>query len=419
MIIKLPKMSFSSLRGILFGLIFTSIVFSSGYYFGTKGLKVSIKNNSPQITVDRTQPEVNQNVDFALFWKVWDTLQGKYFDKSKLVQSKMVYGAIGGMVSALGDPYTVFLAPSENKVVEEDLKGNFEGVGIQIGFKGTQLVVIAPLPKSPGEKAGILPGDYILEIKDAKKNLDITTNGISVSEAVEAIRGESGTTVTLTLLREGSDKPFTVDVNREKIDVPSVIINFVGEKKNIAHIQVVKFADETLTEWNDAVAEVLKNPEVMGIIVDVRNNPGGYLQRAVDLSGDFLDNGSVVVREENGDGSKEEYTTKGLPRLKNYKMLVLMNGGSASASEIFAGAMRDQRKAQLVGTKSFGKGTIQEPEQLTNGAGLHITIAKWLTPNGTWVHEKGLEPDVKVENEPNSADDKQLQQAIQVILSQP
>ncbi len=412
-----PKLSFKALRGILFGMILSGLIFVGGYYFGKNGYTVSMAKNSPKITIDRTVPPENQDVDFALFWRVWDTLSAKYYDKSKLVPGKMVYGAISGMVSAIGDPYTVFLPPSENKVVEDDLKGNFEGVGIQIGFKGTQLAVIAPLPNSPGEKAGVKPGDLILGIKDAAKNVDMGTNGITLPQAVEAIRGDAGTTVTLTLLREGVDKPFTVDVKREKIDVPSVVVKFVGEGNQIAHIQVLKFAEETLGEWNTAVAEVLKNPQVTGIVVDVRNNPGGYMQRAVDLAGDFLDTGSVVVREENGDGSSEEFKTQGIPRLKNYKTVVLINGGSASASEIFAGALRDQKKIKLVGQKSFGKGTIQEPEQITGGAGLHITIAKWLTPSGTWVHENGLDPDVKIENKGDATQDAQLQAAIQEVLS--
>jgi len=319
------------------------------------------------------------------------------------------------MVSAIGDPYTVFLPPSENKIVQEDLQGAFEGVGIQIGFKGTQLAVIAPLPGSPAELVGVREGDYIIAIVDLQKGIDRGTNGISLPEAVQAIRGPSGSTVTLTLLREGETEPIEVDIVRKSIDVPSVTHKFEGVDGRVAYVKVLKFSGETLSEWEAVVLDILKNPNVEGIIIDVRNNPGGFLQGAVDLASDFLEAGDVVVKEENADGSSEEFKVEKFGRFRNQNIVILVNGGSASASEIFAGALRDNKKIPLVGKTTFGKGTIQEPQQVDNGAGLHITIARWLTPSGIWVNDGGLVPDYELDDNPDTEEDEQLQEAIRLL----
>jgi carboxyl-terminal processing protease len=324
----------------------------------------------------------------------------------------MVYGAISGMVSALGDPYSMFLPPAQNKVVDEDLSGSFEGVGIEIGYRAAQLAVISPLAGSPAEKAGVKPGDYIIHIKDVKKNIDIGTDGINLSDAVSAIRGPAGTVVTLTLAREGVSTPIVADLTRAKLDVPSVALSFVGDNKDIADIKVSKFGAETTGEWDKAVSAILVKPEVKGIIIDLRNNPGGYLQAAVDLASDFVPIGTTVVIQENGDGTRNEFKSTRLGKLMKYKVVVLINGGSASASEILSGALRDQRQFKLIGEKSFGKGTIQEPVEIPGGSGLHVTTAKWLTPNGIWVHEKGLTPDVTVVAKDTDKTDTQLQTAI-------
>lgn len=414
----MPKVTIGSIRKIVLTIVLSLTLFAGGYYIGNRNKAQELKQQYPEVTIDRDTPANQQNLDFSLFWRVWDTVNERYYDKNGVIPAKMVYGAIQGMVASVGDPYTVFLPPSENKVVQEDLKGNFEGVGIQIGFKGAYLAVIAPLPDSPAQKAGIRAGDYILEIKDPQKDITKGTSGITVPEAVELIRGEAGTKVTLTLLRAGSDDPIVADLTREKIDIPSIVLTTVGEKNNIAHLQVTKFSEETLSEWNDAVLEIVKNPEIKGIVLDVRNNPGGYMQRAVDLASDFLDTGSTVVIEESGNGHREVLKTAGIPRLRSYKTVILVNAGSASASEILAGALRDQINTKIIGTKTFGKGTIQESEQISGGSGLHITIAKWLTPKGTWVHTNGLDPDVKIENNSeDSEEDQQLDEAVKMVLT--
>jgi carboxyl-terminal processing protease len=390
------------------------VLFGGGYFLGSQGYKLNLKSFR-EIKVERQLPPDKSNIDFSLFWKVWDTLSAKYFDKTKLDTRNMIYGAISGMVSGVGDPYTVFLPPEESKVVAEDLSGSFEGVGIEIGFIGTQLAVISPLPGSPAEAAGAKPGDLILGIKDEAKGVDRGTGGMNRNEAVQIIRGKAGTPVTLTLMREGSASPFEITIVRAKIDVPSVVTAYVGDNGSVAHVRILKFGAETENEWNKAVREILKKQEVKSMILDVRSNPGGYLQAAVDIVSEFVKTGSIGVIEERGDGTKIEFKTERLGLLTNMPVVVLINKGSASASEILAGAMRDLKQSKLIGETSFGKGTIQEPINLDSGTRLHITIAKWLTPNGTWVHEKGLTPDIEVKDNAETKEDEQILKAIEIL----
>jgi carboxyl-terminal processing protease len=406
-------MSFARLRRAIIILFLIILTFSGGYFLGRKGFMISLSKGT-KVTISRQTPP-EKNLDFSLFWRVWDTLHSNYFDKTKLIESEMVYGAIRGMVSAIGDPYTVFLPPKENKVVQEDLRGSFEGVGIQIGFRGNQLAVIAPLPDSPAEEAGVEAGDFIVGIKDELKKIDRGTVGITLPEAVQAIRGAAGTKVTLTLLRNGQDEPIVVDIVRASLDIPSLILSYEGKDQTIAYVKLLKFSGESKKEWDKAVKEILMRPKVKGIVLDLRNNPGGYLQAAVDIASEFLKNGEIVVVEENSKGRRNEFRVERIGRFLNTPVVVMINKGSASASEILAGALRDVGKVTLVGETSFGKGTIQEPIQIENGAGLHITTARWLTPSGFWVNEKGLEPDVKIEDNPETPEDEQLLKAIELI----
>lgn len=414
--LSLPKVTLPRIRKFFFYAFFAVVLAGGGYYLGLRRATISL-TGYPKVTISRELPQNHKDIEFSLFWKVWDTMSASYFDKTKLIPSKMVYGAIQGMVAAIGDPYTAFFPPDQNKVVQEDLKGGLEGVGIQIGFKGTQLAVIAPLPGTPAERAGIKAGDFIVGIKDDAKKVDHGTAGISLPEAVGEIRGEAGSVVTLTILRDGEDKPLFFDLTREKINVPSVITTF---ENGVAHIKLLKFAEDTNAEWEKAVAEIntkchSQGTMCKGIVLDLRNNPGGYLQSSVDIASDFLTSNSVVVIEQDSSEKKSEFRTSKNPRLSEYRLVVLINAGSASASEILAGALRDQRGIKLVGEVSFGKGTIQEPDEFPDGAGLHITIAKWLTPNGTWVHGKGLTPDVKVLDDEKTTEDEQFLEAVKLL----
>jgi len=410
-----PSLQFKLVRSVLIFTIIVTLVFIGGYYFGRKGF-VAEYNGEQNVTINRQQPTQYEDLDFGLFWRVWDTLEANYLLRDDINRRDLVYGAIAGMVKAVGDPYTFFLPPKENTIVQEDLSGDFEGVGIQIGFKGNKLAVIAPLPGTPAEEAGILPGDLIAGIIDETRGIDLNTSGISLNDAVETIRGPAGSKVTLVITRDNLEEPLLIDVLRKKIDVPSVTFDYIElEGRKYAHVKVLRFVMQTKEEWDKFAQSVLSDPEVDGIILDVRNNPGGIMQAAVDIAADFVDTGTVIVKEENSTGNSFDYKTESLPRLAKYPVYVLINEGSASASEILAGALRDVLGTQLVGEKSFGKGTIQEPRQLEGGAGLHITTNRWLTPNGHWVHDVGIVPDVEVVNDLETETDEQLETVLSLF----
>jgi carboxyl-terminal processing protease len=274
------------------------------------------------------------------------------------------------------------------------------------------MAVIAPLPDSPAEKAGVKAGDYITHIADKVNGVNVDTTNISLGDAVSDIRGAAGTNVTLTLIRDGQANPITVTLTRAKLVVPSVTLTWVGKDSDIAHIVISEFGSTTTDEWNKTITTVLQKQNTKGVIIDLRNNPGGYLQSAVDIASDFVPVGTTVVIQQTGDGVKTDYKSQTLPRLENYKTVVLINGGSASASEILSGALRDDRGIKLIGEKSFGKGTIQEPVEISGGSGLHVTTAKWLTPKGTWVHGVGLTPDITIVIKDTDTTDTQLSGAI-------
>lgn len=409
------KITLSTARRVLFFVVGAVVFFGAGYWLGQAGLTINFQDSKPRVIISRELPPGKQELNFSLFWDVWDRLHRDYLEKEKLDNRALIYGAIKGMVAGAGDPYTTFLPPSEQKRTSEDLSGSFEGVGIQIGFRGTQLAVIAPLSGTPAEAAGLKAGDFILFIKDEKRGIEKGTVGIDLPTAVDAIRGPAGTEVKLTVSREGVPEPFEVTVTRAKIDVPSVELSFVGEGESTAHLKLLRFGESTNKEWDTKVSEILKKPGIKGVILDVRNNPGGFLNGAVYFASEFVRSGTIVMQE-NSEGNRQNFTATGKARLTNFPTIVLMNKGSASASEIVAGALRDLRGAKLIGEATFGKGTIQEAQELLGGAGLHITTARWLTPNGTWVNEKGLEPDIKVEDKSDTEEDEQLQKAIEEVV---
>ncbi len=345
---------------------------------------------------------VEAGFDLSLLNTVKLKLANKFLEKDQLDEKKQMYGAVQGYVAALGDPYTVFLPPTENKLSEDDLKGAFGGVGIMLGYKDSRLSVMSPLAKNPAEKAGIKANDLILKIVDNKKNIDKDTTGISLQEAVTLIRGEVGTEVTLSIFRDGFDKPKDFILVRDTITVPAVELTWKEYKGSTFAVMVVnKFSEKVYEEWPKYVDEVLAKKKELGlkfggIALDLRNNPGGYLESSVFVASDFISEGVVVTQAETG-GKKTEYKVeKSRRKLLNDKLVVLINGGSASASEILAGALHDFKRAKLVGEKSFGKGTVQIPETFKDGSGIHITIAKWLLPSGKNIHKVGVDPDVVI-----------------------
>lgn len=401
------------LKKINVNLVLISLLtFLLGWQLGHKDVGIKWANYQPTFSITNKDVPKDVNLDFKLFWDTWDLLSRTYIDKKALDPEKLFYGAISGMVSAVGDPYTVFLPPEQQKSTTEELNGSFEGVGIQLGFnKDKRLVVVAPLDGTPAQKAGIKPQDLIVKIDEKD------TSGMILPEAVKLIRGPKGTQVKLTMFREGDSDSKDYQLMRETIVIKSVEVSFKetpGGKK-AAVIKLSRFGDRTKDEWNQIIDEILtQNPAAL--ILDARNNPGGYLEGAVFIASEFLEGGDVVLQE-NSEGVKTPFKVNRTGKLTKLPLTVLINGGSASASEIVAGALQDRKRAKLVGEKSFGKGTIQEAQSLSGGTGIHITVAKWLTPNNRWVNDTtGLEPDVKIEmDKEDSTKDPQLDKALELL----
>jgi len=365
--------------------------------------KILGKYNQPQ------KGQLSQDINFNLFWDVWDALKKDYVDKDKLNEKEMFYGAIKGMVAATGDPYTVFMDPKIAQDFANDLAGTFEGIGAEIGIRKDILTIISPLADSPAEKAGLKAGDKILAINGT------STMGITVDEAVNKIRGQKGTKVKLTIMREGVKEPKEIEITRDTIMIKSVKTEIRPDK--IMVIKISNFNDDTNDLFNKAVEMAVKdNPA--GIIIDLRNDPGGYLETAIDVASKWIDSG-IVVSEQFADGKKNDFYARGRAALKNFKTVVLINQGSASASEIVSGALKDYGKATLVGKKSFGKGSVQTLEQMKDGSELKVTIAKWLTPKGYNINEQGIQPDFEVELKDEDVEknkDPQMDKAVDLIF---
>ena len=430
-------MTLQKLRSAILTLSFMVLAAGVGFWAGQREISAQWKDYRPEITVvNKAVPPAHRDVDFSLFWEVWGRLEKDYLDSGALDKEKMVYGAISGMTSALGDPYTVFLPPKKQEETKEELAGTFEGVGIQLGYKDNRLAVIAPLDGMPAKAAGILAGDFIIHIKDDIKKIDKDTDGMSLPDAVEIIRGPKGQPVTLTIVRDSKD-PLEFTLVRDTIIVKSVSLEWISSDDScatcatcvtcvtsIAYVRLSRFGDRTVGEWNNAVEEIIKksnqkDTSVKGMILDVRNNPGGYLDAAVAIAGEFFANGSVV--EQKGKTTSYPFNVDRPGKLTDIPLVVLVNEGSASASEIVAGAIQARNRGELVGENTFGKGTVQDAQELKGGAGLHITTARWLLPNGAWIHDEGLKPDVEVEYDQEASKDQkwdnQVTKAVEALLS--
>lgn len=350
------------------------------------------------------------NEQFAPFWKVWNVLDEKYVEATTTDTQDRIWGAVQGLASSQGDPYTVFFPPEETKTFKSDIKGEFEGVGMEIGIKDGVLTVVSPIKGSPAEKAGVKAGDIIIKIDEK------TTADISVDQAVKLIRGARGTTVKIVFLREGSNEPLEKSIIRDVIDIPTLETEIEGD---VFIIKLYSFSAKSPGLFRDALRSFLLSGKNK-LIVDLRGNPGGYLEAAWDITSWFLPLGEVIITEDFG--GKEEnkiYRSKGYDVLKKYygdkyKMVVLVNGGSASASEIMAGALQEHGIAKLVGTKTFGKGSVQELVSITPETSLKVTIARWMTPNGHNLSSDGLEPDFEVKASTED-DDPQLEKALEIL----
>lgn len=348
-------------------------------------------------------------VDFGQFWEVWAKLEEKYVDRSTIDRKRLITGSVSGLVKALGDPYTVYLPPSQTKLFREDVRGSFGGIGAEIGIRRETLTIIAPLKGSPAERAGLAAGDKILKINAT------TTADLSLEEAVSFIRGPIGTKVALTISRD--EEAREVAIVRETIVVP--ILETARKDGGIFHIRLLNFNEKSTLEFRRAIREFLIAQD-RKIILDLRSNPGGFLDAAVDIASWFIPAGEIVARERFADSSEVLYRSSGHRLLEEVPVVVLVDQGSASAAEIVAGALRDIRGATLIGAKTFGKGSVQEVANLSGGASLKITIAKWLTPSGTSINETGLEPDIAVEVKKEDAAagrDPVLEKGMEVLKS--
>ena len=337
--------------------------------------------------------EAQQKTDLTEFWKVWDLLDDKFVAASTtkpITDEDKLNGAIAGLVSAFGDPYTMYFPPADAEIFEGDISGNFGGVGMEVGMRENVVTVIAPLPDSPAKAAGIQSGDAIIKIDG------VTTEGMGVDEAVKKIRGEKGTEVALTLVRKDVGDLIEVKVVRDTINIPTIKTE---RKDGVFIIALYNFSAISEAKMSEALREFIKSGDKK-LVLDLRGNPGGYLQSAVNIASYFLPAGKVVVRENyDGDTEEDAYRSTGrdLHAIRDFKMAVLIDGGSASASEILAGALGEHNVAKLVGAQSFGKGSVQELVSLDTGSSLKVTIARWFTPNGVSISKNGLTPDFPVE----------------------
>lgn len=392
-------------------IIFFIITFAFGWF--SAGLNTEHSVEAQKEDVESYVFELRNEVDLDLYWTVWEELTNKYYEQDLLDESSMVYGSIKGMVDSLNDPYTVFMTPEESEEFTSSLDGTLEGIGAELTVEDQQLIVVAPLRKSPAEKAGLLPGDIIYKIEG---ELSAEMNLI---DAIMNIRGEKGTTVTLTIIREAVTEPFDVSIVRDSIDIESVTVEEMDG--GIIYLSVNQFNDKTKDEFGNAISEmILSDPN--GLIVDLRYNGGGYLNIAVDLLSYLLPSKTLAVTlketvdtssssntsstitsegegEGEGDGktSTNKYYTNGNPKVLDVPLVVIINESSASASEIVAGAIQDHQRGIVFGNQSFGKGTVQEVETFLDGSIIRLTVAKWFTPDGRDIDENGITPDIIVD----------------------
>ena len=392
--------------------IFLALVLAAGSFFsGTQVDKLNISESQPaglfsffsrpQVTATETKADLTQ------FWQVWELMDEKFVSASSsttITPQDKVNGAIEGMVKAFGDPYTTFFPPVESEAFAEEISGNFSGVGMEIGIRDDLITIIAPLPSTPAEKAGLLPGDIVTEIDG------VTTDGMRVDEAVKLIRGEKGTEVVLSIYREGNLEIKKFTVIRDTIDIPTIATEKIGD---VFIVRLYSFNAISEMKTQEAMREFTRSG-AKKLILDLRGNPGGYLQSAVAIASYFLPTGKVVVKESYRENDMEKlYRSSGrtIQEFKKSDFVVLIDGGSASASEILAGALREHDAATLIGGNSFGKGSVQELIPLPDKSSVKITVARWLTPNGISISHSGLKPDILISRTPedriNSKDPQQ------------
>jgi len=400
--------TFSKTKRYAITVLLVALFFIFGVYIGDR--------NRPEIDkvtgIFGKETQVATQADFSPFWKVWNTINEKYPNASKITDQNRVYGAISGLMGSLNDPYSTFFTPDEAKSFEDEIAGNFDGIGMEVGIKEKVLTVIAPLKDTPAYRANIKSGDKILKIDKT------VVSGLSIEEAIKLIRGPKGTAVTLTILRDGEQQPKEIKIVRDTINIPTLDMEL--RKDGIFVVKLYSFSANSANLFRNALKQFVESKGDK-LLLDLRGNPGGYLDSAVDMASWFLKGGQIIVTEDYGNNKPAEiFRSKGYNIFNDkLKFVILIDGGSASASEILAGAMQDNGRAKLVGSQSFGKGSVQQVVDITSDTILKITVAKWLTPSGISISEKGLTPDYPVEITQKDYDakkDPQMDKAVELLL---
>lgn len=383
------------LQNIFLFIIYTTLVFIIGIIVGWGG------GSWIDMRLASTPRELN--AEFAPFWEVWNITHREYFEQP-LDNTALVEGAIDGMLATLGDPNTRYLDPESQAQDDEEMEGEFEGIGVRIEMvEDVGVVVIAPIEGTPAQAAGIRAGDVLLKAD----GVDLVDSDV----AVNLVRGPAGEPVTLTIGRDGEELEITVV--RGVIELDSVIGRMLPE--NLAYIQITQFANDTSEEFSAKLDELLdENPQ--GLIIDLRNNPGGLLTSVVEISDELLAEG-IILKEAFGNGGESEFKSDSGDAGESIPLVVLINEGSASASEVLAGAVAARERGTLIGTQSFGKGTVQSVQELSNGGGFRVTIAHWLTPADEWIHQVGVTPDIIIEAGEGDID-PQLDAAIEFLVTE-
>jgi len=397
---------------VLFAVVFTFGWESASYYILKKTVTDHVKQEevSPVAALSSLISSGSERSDMTTFWQVWGLLQDYYVDEKAVDPTQMVYGATRGMVEALNDPFTVYMTPDETKEFDQSLNGQLEGIGAELTVREQQLVVVSTLKDSPAEKAKLQPGDIVFKIDG-----ELTSN-MTLFDAIMKIRGPMGSKVVLTIMRKGVADPFEISIERDTVNVDSVSMEDKGN--GIYSLNVNQFNDTTKPEFEAKVKELLLL-EPKGLILDLRYNGGGYLDISVDILSELLP-GKVeaVTMKRRAESDNETLYASGEPKLGKVPLVVLINGGSASASEIVAGAIQDHKRGVLMGVQSFGKGSVQEVDKLNDGSSLRVTIAKWFTPNGRSIDHVGLTPDIEVKMTQADIDkdrDPQLDAAVKYL----
>lgn len=390
------------IRTLKYTLIILGLLILAGLSFGSG---FGLARTTPALPA-APRPEAQDY--FKVFWEAWGLVQQNFVDPKALEPQRMTRGAIKGMLDSLGDPHTSYVDPQHYRFEQADLQGAFDGIGAHVGLQNRQLTIIAPIEGSPAERAGIRPGDRILQI-DGKD-----TSGMSLAEAVGKIRGQRGTKVTLSILREGERRPVELQIVREQIRLPSVSRKILPQ--NVGYVRLSFFTENTKEELGPILDALLKS-QVNGLVLDLRNNPGGLLDETVAVASQFLKEG-VVAYQVDREGKKTAYPVKKGGVATEIPLVVLVNKGSASASEILAGAFQDLGRAAIIGEETFGKGAVNRFHELSDGSAVYITFARWVTPNGRQIEGKGLVPDVEVpltEEDRQAGRDPQLDRALEYL----